>query len=675
MTAKLDGRELARVKWRASGITDAQAKRLRFELMDAAACERAGFAAVPALRIPYFTPDGKPTKFYRVRYLTKPPGFAGALKKPQRYAQPKGSFNEVYLPPLLEKPWTTVLKDVNTPLVVTEGELKSAAACAAGLACLGLGGVDVWRSAKHAAPLLPVLELFEWTGRRVSIIYDSDAATNDNVVRAQNQLAKALVELGAFPTIVSLPGGHDGQKQGLDDYLIAHGAEALEELIDEAPGLDEALSLWALNDEVVYIEDPGFIVRRDTGQIIYPTSFIQHAYSHRSYEEITQSGDDAPKRKKKPLAPRWIQWPGRFALRNLVYAPAQPAITHDRSWNTWKGWGVAPEPGDVKPWHDLMRYVFGDDHAARVWFERWCAYPLQHPGVKMFTSAVIWSAAQGTGKTLIGYTLRDIYGVNAVEIKGADLTKTFNAWARYRQFVIGDEVTGSDKRHEADQLKGLITQEQVKVNEKFIPEFVIKDCINYYFTSNQPDAFFLDDTDRRFFVWEIVGAPAPPVFYRRYDAWLKREHGPAHLFDYLLKLDLGDFDPRGHALSTTSKEIMIEMSKSDLGTWVNTLLKDPDRVLLPLGADVGTKAALFTTTQLFQAYDPMHSTRATISSMGRELKRAGFKQVNKGRSIRLDSGGQRLWAVRDVEKWDKAGPAAIADEYNSWFGVNSKRKY
>lgn len=666
--------ELARAKWRSSGLTDEHARKLRLTTLAAEECKRAGFLELRALRIPYFTPTGKPSAFYRVRYLDKPTGFKGTTVKPPRYAQPKGPLNEVYLPPLIDRPWADVLEDAGVQLFITEGELKAAKACAVGLACLGLGGVDVWRSTKRGLPMLPVLDDAEWKDRPVAIVYDSDAMTNDNVVRAQNQLARELTERGARPVIVSLPPGYDRQKQGLDDYLLTHTADDLNELVESAPELDEARSLWELNDEVAYIEDPGFILRRDNGQIIAPSAFVQHAFADRTYKEVVQT-KTGPMQKKKPLAPRWVAWPGRFSLARLIYAPGQPPITEKREWNAWKGWGVQPAPGDVRPWHALLDYIFAGNAEARRWFERWCAYPLQHPGVKMFTSAVIWSVAQGTGKTLIGYTLRDIYGRNAVEIKGADLTGNFNDWARNRQFVIGDEVTGSDKRHDADRIKGLITQERVRVNEKYVQPYELNDCINYYFTSNHPDAFFLDDGDRRFFVHEVVGPPGPPELYKRYDAWLKKEDGPAHLFDYLLKLDLGDFNPMAPAPMTAAKEVMISMNKGELGTWVAMLKEDPERALLPLGNDVATKASLFTASQLFQAFDPMHSTRSTVVTMGRELARAGFMQLNGQRPVKTDGVANRLYAVRDQEKWLKASSKELGEEYGRWFGPNAKRKF
>lgn len=669
--------KLAQEKWQSSGLTDADAKKLKFEALTADQMAGLGYQRIDALKIPYFTPDGKPTAFYRIRFLGKLPGFAGTVKKPLRYIQPKGTLNEVYLPPLLKAAWSEVLSDPAVPLLITEGELKAAKSCAEGVPCLGLGGVDVWRAGERGLDMLTTLAEAKWTKRETFVVFDSDAATNENVVRAQNQLARALIDLGALVRIVNIPKGLNDAKQGLDDYLRVRGVEALKVLLQEALPTAEGLALSEFNDEVVYIENPGFVIKQATGVIIPVGNFIQHTYANRSYTEVTQ-GKDGLVRKKKPLAPRWIQWPSRFQLSGLTYKPGQPRVTQAGEWNEWSGWGVEPEPGDIKPWSDMLDYVFKGvgGPEARLWFERWCAYPLQHPGVKLRTSVAIWSTQQGTGKTLIGYTLRDIYGKNAIEIKERDLHASFNGWAKGKQFVIGDEVTGSDKRSAADHLKGLITQEQIKVNEKYVPEYVMPDCINYYFNSNQPDAFFLDDTDRRYFIWEIVGAPAELSFYRRYDKWLKEGNGAAHLFHHLLHLDLGDFSPTAPAPRTRAKEAMTQDGKSDLGAWCHELKCDPTGTLRPfLSPKAADECDLFTATQLHGWFDPTGAAkRVNPQVVGKELKRAGLRQVNSDEPVRMADKKhphlkrQRLYAVRNLEKWGHASETELADHYLKFFG-------
>ena len=67
---------------------------------------------------------------------------------------------------------------------------------------------------------------------------------------------------------------------------------------------------------------------------------------------------------------------------------------------SWPGWGVEPCKGDVTLWRELLDFLFhGADAAHREWFERWCAYPIQHPGAKMKSTLVI-HGPQGTGKNM-----------------------------------------------------------------------------------------------------------------------------------------------------------------------------------------------------------------------------------------------------------------------------------
>lgn len=658
--------ELAIAKYTSSGLTAEHAKRLKLKVLTGKETRamNAAFYEVGSMLIPYFDSHGKPSDFYRVRYLEPLTGFAGLAVKPRRYAQAGGTLSEVYLPPLLDTSWAEIMLDVNQPIYITEGELKAACGAAHGLPVMGLGGVDVWRSAKKHLALLPQLEETIWKERSVVIIFDSDAATNPNVTRAQRQLSKALLDRGAVPVIAALPPGKDGKKQGLDDYLVAHSVEDLQNIVNNAQPLEDAQALWELNEEVVFIRDPGLIIERATGQRIAPNAFCNSVYANRIHIDYSSE-----KPKRVSTAKRWLEWRERFEAQKVTYAPGK-AQSYDSKWNLWSGWGVEPRTGPIGPWRDLLDFVFKDEPPeTRRWFERWCAYPLQHPGTKLFTSVAIWGVVHGTGKTLMGYTLRDIYGRNGIEIKNHHLMGSFNEWAENKQFVIGDEVTGSDKRIDADRLKGFITQENMLINAKFIPTYSIPDCINYFFTSNHPDAFFLDDTDRRMFVHEIVGQPADDGLYAAYDKW-RYGDGPAFLFDHLLSLDLGDFNPKAHALSTRSKKEMAYASKSDLGAWCRDLLEDPTTLMRPLGEAAAQKADLLTASQLLRCFDPEHAGKVTAAGLGRELRRCGVRSLTP---VRTSAGAQRLCIIRNAEVWNKAKPAKVAEHWEQMFGTGSKK--
>ena len=88
--------------------------------------------------------------------------------------------------------------------------------------------------------LFDALRSVPWQGRSVLITFDSDAVSNHNVVGAEGRLAEMVqAESAGGVRIVRLPpgpAGPDGQpsKVGLDDFLVAHGADALRKLIAEA---------------------------------------------------------------------------------------------------------------------------------------------------------------------------------------------------------------------------------------------------------------------------------------------------------------------------------------------------------------------------------------------------------------------------------------------------------
>lgn len=659
---------IAQAKWEASGLTAAHAKRLRLRTIDAAEAARlvpidakvqAGRAA---LVLPYFDWHGKPTSFFRLRYLGTPVGFAAALAKPVRYVQPPNTLNEVYLPPIGNVNWIEARDSTAVSLVVTEGELKAAAACAFAIPALGLGGVSMWRAGKRGLDLLPQLAEIKWPERKVYIVFDSDAATNVDVLRAQLALARELTRRGAFPLLVELP-ALGGEKTGLDDYLMSSkgGPKRFAALLDAAPEFGRASALWELNAEVMYAREPNAIVVRETGQVLDRSGFEGLAYADRSHYELDEKG----KSKSVSTATAWVKWPARATVPAIIYEPGQPKIT-PAGYNTWRGWGCEPKRGDVTLWRKLLDYLFASDPPeVRQWFERWCAYPLQHPGAKMYTCAMIWGTTQGTGKTLVGETLMRIYGENGELIDADHLSGAFNSWAEHRQFILGEEITGTDRRRDSDRLKGMISRERVRINAKYRPEYTIRDCVNYYFTSNHPDALFLEDTDRRGFIHEAPKKPLPLSFYRaQYDPWL-RTTGPAAVFDHLLRLDLGSFDPNAPALDTRAKREMIRDVKSDVGLWVAQLLEDPDGTLHGLPERIRS-SALFTTSELLRAYDPIGAGRVTLNGIGRELKRAGVTVANRGATISTTAAGpQRLLIIRDHERWEHANPKRCAEHFDT----------
>jgi putative DNA primase/helicase len=245
--ARLTPRHLADLH--ASGLSDAQIAACDFHSLLAPASVQAALRwkrydgeLGDCLAIPFADAEGKPTAYFRLKPDRPRKGKQDG--KPIKYESPKGSANRAYFP----AGTVAALRDAAAPLIVTEGEKKAAKADQDGFPCVGLVGVYGWQrkrlrdkdgKACGERQLIEGLAGLPWQGRPVFLCFDSDAATNPNVRRAEWHLAEALAGRGASVKVVRLPAGDPGAdgapvKVGLDDFLVARGPGAFRELLTAA---------------------------------------------------------------------------------------------------------------------------------------------------------------------------------------------------------------------------------------------------------------------------------------------------------------------------------------------------------------------------------------------------------------------------------------------------------
>ena len=197
------------------------------------------------LVIPYRQPDGTliPVETF-ARLKPAKPRTDKKTGKPVKYESPIKSSLRLYFPPATCKS----LSDLRVPLLITEGEKKAAKADQEGFACIGLGGVDAWSKKRQKRldgkklgerELIADFDAVVLAGREVYIVFDSDLAEKPSVQRAEWSLSKSLAVRGAIVKVVRLPNGSPDAngnpgKVGLDDFLVAHSADELRELLKAA---------------------------------------------------------------------------------------------------------------------------------------------------------------------------------------------------------------------------------------------------------------------------------------------------------------------------------------------------------------------------------------------------------------------------------------------------------
>lgn len=558
--------DLAIQKLAASGITAEQAEAAGIFWTDSAAAGGPGLSPSPSLILPYPDPwggldawltysrEGRDVPFARARYLPALEarrGF-GKPKKAVRYGQPAGSPVRAYFPIAPDLDWVAIAEDVSRPVVITEGELKALAAAARGYPCIGLGGVSNFTRRGGLADtrtFLPELDRFEWSGRTVFICFDSDRATNPDIVAAEGRLARELGLLrGAIVLRIQLPPSLDGSKQGLDDLLVQpDGCDRFEALSEAAEPMREADALVAeLNenhalvlhsgkavvakfghDEVLGRDRIDFMTERDLDMVLR--------------DRVVAHPDTG---KPAPLSKVWLAHPDRRAyLGGVTFAPgteASPDVL-----NLWRGFGVDPAPGD---WSLLRAHirdnVCSGDPELFDYVSGWMARMVQQPG-QPGEVAIVLRGGRGVGKGKVAHWLGRLmpdhftHAINSEHVVGR-----FNTHLASTVFLFADEAFfAGDPRHEKT-LNGLITEATLRTEAKFMPAIVTPNCLHILMATNDHWAVPAATDERRYLVLDVSAAHQRDMaYFKAIDAQMEAGGLAAMLYD-LLALDISRFEVR-----------------------------------------------------------------------------------------------------------------------------------
>ena len=133
-----------------------------------------------------------------------------------KYDSPTGARSQHYDPPILREP----VEDGSRTLFITEGEKKTLAMRVAGLAAIGIPGVDMLHDAaireETGETILREAIKPLAANRPTSLVLDNDVDRKDQVMDALARNVRILEEAGAIPHVTFLP-YHAKDKIGADD--------------------------------------------------------------------------------------------------------------------------------------------------------------------------------------------------------------------------------------------------------------------------------------------------------------------------------------------------------------------------------------------------------------------------------------------------------------------------
>lgn len=213
---------------RASGIVDDVIRERGYEsVIGSHRLKELGFADYQCRRVgillPVVGPDGSNGLY---QYRPDNPRTERGTGKVFKYETPANKGLRLDVPPR-GRPF---LDDPSVPIWITEGIKKGDAGASHGLCVVTLLGVWGFRGRNdlHGVAWLADWQSIAVNDRVVNICFDSDVMTNAKVKYALDLLTEMLHRKAATIRHIFLPGNANGEKVGLDDFLLTHAVEELE---------------------------------------------------------------------------------------------------------------------------------------------------------------------------------------------------------------------------------------------------------------------------------------------------------------------------------------------------------------------------------------------------------------------------------------------------------------
>jgi hypothetical protein len=368
---------------------------------------------------------------------------------------------------------------------------------------------------------------------------------------------------------------------------------------------------------------------------------INHAYAH--IHRRPQAGTAL------------LQHPALVRVDTMIYLPGHPRVTRWKDLsvvNLWKEQvTIIPEKGDIEPWLKHARWLV-PNKADREHLFNWLAFMVQHQDQKI-NHALLLSGPPRIGKDTLIESVKQYLGhYNINEPNAEELKEQYTDYLHHTKLVVFQECQNFDKLNVENKLKPMLAAPPDTLRVRLFGAGFYKtpNLVQVVFMSNHRNALKISKGDGRYFtIWCDV-TPKPEKYYIGLYRYLEQEKGHEIIVDWLLNRDVSEFNPAMLPPSNEYKELITDMSGTDLEMLIGERLvnKEP-----PFNKELIKVADIFAAG----GWEGVTMKRFTtaLDSLG-----CVPKKVREGHGKRMT---HSLWAIHNHDKWGKKPPKDWLDGY------------
>jgi hypothetical protein len=251
--------------------------------------------------------------------------------------------------------------------------------------------------------------------------------------------------------------------------------------------------------------------------------------------------------------------------------------------NTWRPFAMelvtkwVARPDAIIITRNLIKILCGNDDQVASYLEAWIAQMIQFPEIKSICPTLI--SKQGAGKG----TLMNLLSAMIGDTKYFETTHpSRDVWGDFNgrmadTFLINlDELSRKESMECEGQIKGLITNPRMTINEKGIKQYAIKSFHRFIATTNNEDPIKTSKDDRRNLIVsssnELIGNKI--YFDVWYDDLLKDVNAIKTIYEYFKNIPgMKDFGKIPMA-QTEYQNDMKDASVSPIESWIKSFILD-----------------------------------------------------------------------------------------------------
>jgi hypothetical protein len=198
----------------------------------------------------------------------------------------------------------------------------------------------------------------------------------------------------------------------------------------------------------------------------------------------------------------WLYHPMRREYKGVGFFPDGAP---DGYYNFWRGFAFEPKKGSGhRPYLSHVREnICRGNGELYAWVKAWLADAVQNPAKRPGTALVLLGG-QGVGKGQFVKHLGKLLGPHYTYVTGQHrITGNFNSHLKMTLLVFVDEGFWAGDKKAAGTLKGLITEDTLLIEEKFVNPVLLKNNIRVIMASNSDWVVPAGLDERRFCVLDV----------------------------------------------------------------------------------------------------------------------------------------------------------------------------